>query len=150
MVHVTVIVIARLQSKPNKLKEIDMEYFMIYLLTQLDSFRRAIDTFSTLLLVVTILILFLSFFVSYDDVKTPYYEYLKTYRLKLFAILFCVFYSIGTLIPSTKQAAFIYIMPHIIANGDVKDSIKALPELAKLGTEYLKTMLKDKIEESKN
>ena len=137
-------------GKTNNLKEIDMDYFMMYLLTQLDAFRSAMCTFSTLSLVVAILILFLSVFVSYDDFRTSYYEYIKTYRLKLFAILFCVFYSVGTLIPSTKQAAFIYIAPQIIANGDVKDSIKAIPELAKLGTEYLKTMLKDKIEESKN
>lgn len=150
MAFVTVIVIARLQSKPNKFKEIDMDYFMMYLLTQLDSFRRAMCTFSTLSFVIAILILFLSVFISYDDFRTSYYEYIKTYRLKLFVILFCVFYSVGTIIPSTKQAAFIYIAPQIIANGDVKDSVKAIPELVKLGTEYLKTMLKDKIEESKN
>ena len=127
-----------------------MDYFTMYLLTQFDSFRRTMWVFSTLSLVVAILILFLSIFISYDDFRNSYYEYLKTYKLKLFAILFCVFYSVGTLIPSTKQAAFIYIAPQIIANGDVKDSIKDIPELAKLGTEYLKTMLKDKIEESKN
>ena len=125
-----------------------MGYLMIYLLTQLDSFRRTMWVFSTLSCIISILILFLSIFISYDDFRNSYYEYLKTYRLKLFAILFCVFYSVGTLLPSTKQAAFIYIAPQIIANGDVKDSIKAIPELSKLGTEYLKTMLKDKIEES--
>ena len=127
-----------------------MDYLMMYLLTQLDSFRRTMWVFSTLSCIISILILFLSIFISYDDFRTSYYEYLKTYRLKLFVILFCVFYSVGTLIPSTKQAAFIYIAPQIIANGNAKDSIKDLPELAKLGTEYLKTMLKDKIEESKN
>ena len=127
-----------------------MEYFMMYLLTQLDSFRRTMWVFSTLSCIIAIMILFLSIFISYDDFRTSYYEYLKTYRLKLFAILFCVFYSVGTLIPTTKQAAFSYIAPQIIANGDVKDSIKAIPELAKLGTEYLKTILKDNIKESKN
>lgn len=127
-----------------------MEYFMMYLLTQLDSFRRVMYTFSIISCIVAIFIIFLSIFISYDDFRTSYFEYLKIYRLKLFAILFCVFYSVGMLIPSTKQAAFIYIAPQIIANGDVKDSIKAIPELTKLCTDYLKTMLKDKIEESKN
>lgn len=125
-----------------------MDYFMMYLLTQLDSFRRAMSTFSIISFAIAILVFILSAFLSYDDTVKSFHDYLKTYRLKLFAILFCVFYSAGTLIPSTKQAAFIYIAPQIIANGDVKDSIKAIPELAKLGTEYLKTMLKDKIEES--
>ena len=134
-------------------KEIDMDYFMIYLLTQLDSFKKYLLTFGTISAVVTGVILFVCVIIasdSYNNAKEVFLEYIKMCRFKLLVVLFCVFYSVAMLLPSTKQAAFIYIAPQIIANGDVKDSIKAIPELAKLGTEYLKTMLKDKIEESNN
>lgn len=153
MAFVTVIVIARLQSKPNNLKEIDMEYFMMYLLTQLNSFKMTLLFFSIISAVVICGIIIMCSLVASDYCgyyKETFQEYAKMWRLKLFIVLFCVFCSAETLLPSTKQAAFIYIAPQIIANGDVKDSIKAIPELAKLGTDYLKTMLKDKIEESKN
>ena len=130
-----------------------MDYFMIYLLTQLDSFKKYLLTFGTISAVVTGVILFVCVIISsdsYNNAKEVFLEYIKMCRFKLLVVLFCVFYSVAMLLPSTKQAAFIYIAPQIINNGDVKDSIKAIPELAKLGTEYLKTMLKDKIEESNN
>ena len=130
-----------------------MEYFMIYLLTQLDSFKMSLLIFSIISAVVTGIVLLVCAMAAsdyYGDFKDAFQEYTKTYRLKLCIVLFFVFCFAEALLPSTKQAAFIYIAPRIIANGDVKDSIKAIPELAKLGTEYLKTMLKDKIEESKN
>ena len=130
-----------------------MEYFMMYLLTQLDSFKMSLLIFSILSALAILIILFVCALVAldcYENFKEAFQEYTKVCRLKLFIVLFSVFCSAEALLPSTKQAAFIYIAPQIIANGDVKDSIKAIPELAKLGTEYLKTMLKDKIEESKN
>lgn len=131
-----------------------MDYFMIYLLTQLDSIKRFLFVFGTLSAVTMGVILFICGMLSADsygeNARKALQEYLKICRFKLFVTIFCVFHSVAMLLPSTKQAAFIYIAPQIIANGDVKDSIKAIPELAKLGTEYLKTMLKDKIEESNN
>ena len=51
------------------------------------------------------------------------------------------------LLPTTKQAAFIWVAPQIIENGAVKDTVKNIPELTKLGTEYLKELLKDKAKE---
>ena len=50
-----------------------------------------------------------------------------------------------TLAPSTKQAAFIWVAPQIVENGAVKDTVKNIPELTKLGTEYLKELLKEKV-----
>ena len=130
-----------------------MEYFMMYLLTQLDSFKMSLLIFSIISAVAICGIIFICAISAsdcYNNFKESFQEYVKMCRLKLFIVLFCVFYSVCVLMPSTKQAAFIYIAPQIIANGDVKDSIKTIPELAKLGTEYLKTVLKDKIEESNN
>ena len=130
-----------------------MDYLMMYLLTQLDSLKSVLLFFSIISTVVTGIVLLVSAMAASDycgDFKDAFQKYTKTYRLKLCIVLFFVFCFAEALLPSTKQAAFIYIAPQIIANGNVKDSIKYLPELAKLGTEYLKTMLKDKIEESKN
>ena len=133
--------------------EIDMEYFMMYLLTQLDSFKNVLLFFSIFYAVAAGAVFFGCVIVAldcYGNFKEVFQEYTKECRLKLYTVLFCVFCFAEALLPSTKQAAFIYIAPQIIANGDVKDSIKDIPELTKLGTEYLKTMLKDKIEESNN
>lgn len=63
---------------------------------------------------------------------------------KIFTIS-AVFLTIATLLPTTKQAAFIWIAPQIVENGAVKDTVKNIPELTKLGTEYLKELLKEKI-----
>ncbi len=51
------------------------------------------------------------------------------------------------LVPNTKQAAFIWIAPQIVENGAVKETAANIPELAKLGTDYLKEVLKQKIDE---
>ena len=53
------------------------------------------------------------------------------------------------LLPTTKQAAFIWIAPQIIENGAVKDTVKNIPELTKLGTDYLKELLKEKVNDIK-
>ena len=50
--------------------------------------------------------------------------------------------------PTAKAIAFIYIAPQIIENGAVKDTFKNIPELTKLGTEYLKEILKEKIDDT--
>ena len=57
------------------------------------------------------------------------------------SVLFAMF------LPTTKQAAFIWIAPQIVENGAVKDTVKNIPELAQLGTEYLKEMLKEKVKD---
>ena len=53
---------------------------------------------------------------------------------------------IHCLVPNTKPAAFIWIAPKIVENGEIKETAANIPELAKLGTEYLKEVLKEKIE----
>lgn len=62
---------------------------------------------------------------------------------------FIISMSLAIFTPSSKGIAFIYIAPQIIENGAVKDTVKNIPELTKLGTEYLKEILADKIQETK-
>lgn len=75
-------------------------------------------------------------------------QYLKDFMwCKIFTIS-AVFLTIATLLPTTKQAAFIWIAPQIVENGAVKDTVKNIPELTKLGTDYLKELLKEKVNDS--
>lgn len=69
------------------------------------------------------------------------------FKLKACFITSVILLILGTLLPTTKQAAFIYIAPQIIENGAVKDTIKNIPELTKLGTDYLKELLQEKVNE---
>lgn len=48
-------------------------------------------------------------------------------------------------VPTTKQAALIYITPKVVNN----EVIENVPEITKLGTEYLKELLKEKTNDIK-
>lgn len=58
-------------------------------------------------------------------------------------------FIIGIFCPNTKQAALIYITPQIVNNEAVSDTVKNMPELTKLGTDYLKELLKEKTDDIK-
>ena len=75
-------------------------------------------------------------------------EFFKT--LKITTILFVFLATTTAFIPNQKQAAFIFIAPQIIENGAVKNTVKNIPELTELATEFLKETLKTKILEKKN
>lgn len=130
-----------------------MTYFAMYLLTIVDSLTTVTSVFSVLLGI--ILVVFIVFTISerYDNIG--YFgkgarirvKFLEKVRNKL-AIIVCILSAISVLVPSSKALAFIFIAPQIIENGDVKDTFKNIPELAKLGTEYLKEILKEKIDDT--
>lgn len=71
----------------------------------------------------------------------------KTIKILYPAWLF--FILLWAAIPTTKEAAFIWIAPQIVENGAVKETVKNIPELTRLGTEYLKNVLKEKVEVQK-
>lgn len=78
---------------------------------------------------------------SEEEIK----DTIKLYKLKITWVVFLISGIVLTLLPTTKQAAFIWIAPQIVENGAVKDTVKNIPELTKLGTDYLKDLLKEKI-----
>lgn len=82
---------------------------------------------------------------NYDDEEKQ--ELLKHYNVKGWYLVCIISWLMATFLPTTKQAAFIWIAPQIVENGAVKDAVKNIPELTKLGTDYLKELLKEKIEE---
>ena len=49
---------------------------------------------------------------------------------------------LGTFIPSQKQMAFIIAAPYIVENQELRDATKNTAEIIKLGSEYLKDVLK--------
>lgn len=75
-----------------------------------------------------------------DSIRRRHYAKLN----KISAILFAIFLSLAVLLPTSKGIAFIYVAPKLIENDNVKETFANIPELAKLGTDYLKELLKEK------
>jgi hypothetical protein len=88
--------------------------------------------------------------ISTNDTKEEKEEILKHYHVKGLYFVCIIAWSLAILLPTTKQAAFIWVAPQIVENGAVKDTVKNIPELSKLATEYLKELLKEKIDDTKN
>lgn len=56
---------------------------------------------------------------------------------------------INTFIPNQKQMAFIISAPYIFENQDLKDASQNTSEIIKMGTEYLKDVLSEKTDKTK-
>ncbi len=135
-----------------------MTYFDAYLLTRLDSFKELFEVFvfSAILIVginfITQLICVANhgFAFSKEDEGVWTTRAKKVFSYFKFTIPFLVIVLIfKSLIPTTKEAAFIYIAPAIVNNQDVRKTIKKLPELSGLGLEYLGEILKQEIKDTK-
>ena len=84
------------------------------------------------------------------DTKEEKEKIVKHYHVKGLYFVCIIAWSLAILLPTTKQAAFIWLAPQIVENGAVKDTVKNIPELSKLATEYLKELLKEKINDTEN
>ena len=128
-----------------------------YLLTIIDNLHGITVAFSIVfgasLLAMTI-INFAHIVDNLDDIKrNRYLQYNEnSLRRKLFsklnkisAVLFAISLSFAVFLPSSKGIAFIYVAPKLIENNNVKETFANIPELAKLGTDYLKELLKEKV-----
>ena len=132
-----------------------MMYFGMYLLTKLDSWHSFTGGVGVMLLIATIIASVI--LAPIVDCNKDYNEnflkvyagYAKALRFKTLVIVAISLMVFAQILPTTKQAAFIWIAPQIIENGAVKDTVKNIPELTKLGTDYLKELLKEKVENVK-
>ena len=127
-----------------------MTYLGMYILTKLDSWHRFIGSSGIAMLIVAGIILIGSIIGCsdcYSDFTGSLKKLLKSLHIKTVFISGVVLLVFSQLLPTTKQAAFIWIAPQIIENGAVKDTVKNIPEITKLGTDYLKELLKEKINE---
>jgi len=130
-----------------------------YLLTIVDNLHGIMVAFSIVFgaaLFAMTVINFVHIVDNLDDIRqNRYLQYNEnSLRRKLFsklnkisAVLFAISLSFTVFLPSSKGIAFIYIAPKIVENGDVKETFANIPELAKLGTEYLKDLLKEKVKD---
>lgn len=111
-----------------------MIYYLIAILTNIKMFLVVI----TIFLFCGCLAILISMADTHNtekDLKQIYTDFKKMLSYFIITALLLVF------IPSQKQAAFIMIAPAIVENKDLKETVKNIPELTKLGTEYLKEML---------
>lgn len=127
--------------------------FWYYLLVKLDNFNMT----AGLICAVSTVLWVVSFFLSRYDPDDWYFDENKDAAKKrrkmgqsmygTCRLLTLIALAWLALVPSTRQAAFIWIAPQIVENGAVKDTVKNIPELTKLGTEYLKELLKEKVDD---
>lgn len=121
-----------------------MTYFQAYLLTRLDSFIGLGVSLLVIGIIISIVILIGFASIYTDDEKTEYWKTIKkVWKYSFSAIALGIIIVVG--VPSTKEAAFIYIVPSIANNQDVQKTLGAIPELSSLGLEYLKEILKSEI-----
>lgn len=124
-----------------------MTYFLMYLLTIVDNIPIALTPIAVMLgigLIISTAVMAAS---TVDGDKEIVEMLSPWYKRGVGAFL--VTMSLIIFVPSSKGIAFIYVAPQIIENGAVKDTVKNIPELTKLGTDYLKEILADKIQETK-
>ena len=127
-----------------------MNYLGMYILTKLDSWQSFTGKYGVVMIIIAVIMLIVSIIICgdyYDDFTESLKKLIKSLHIKTVFISGIVLLAFSQLLPTTKQAAFIWIAPQIIENGAVKDTVKNIPELTKLGTDYLKELLKDKINE---
>jgi hypothetical protein len=128
-----------------------MNYFGMYLLAKLDCWQNSAQNFGVILLVIASILTVFTLIVGglelYSDGGEAVKNLARMFKLKMMFIVSAILLGISMALPTTRQAAFIYVAPQIIENGAVKDTIKNIPELTKLGTDYLKELLKEKIDE---
>lgn len=127
-----------------------MNYLGMYILTKLDSWNSFTGKYGVVMLIIAVIMLIGSIIGCsdcYEDFTESLKKLIKSLHIKTVFISGIVLLVFSQLLPTTKQAAFIWIAPQIIENGAVKDTVKNIPELTKLGTDYLKELLKDKINE---
>jgi hypothetical protein len=64
--------------------------------------------------------------------------------LKIYSPIYGVVVLLSILIPSQRQLAFIIAAPYIVENKDIQQATSNSAEIIKLGTEYLRNILKQR------
>ena len=124
---------------------------LLYLITRLDYLNIFFGFFSFLLTVITFIVTIAYCFdrvSSYANKETVIYT--KEILKKILYPVSIVFWLLCLATPTSKEAAFIVLAPQIIENGAIKETVKNIPELTALGTQYLKELLKEKVNDSNN
>ena len=73
----------------------------------------------------------------------------RRYFILSFTVM-VLFYILSILTPTTKQVGAIYVLPNIVNNENLQETIKQVPELSNLGLQHLKEILTEGLEEKTN
>lgn len=120
-----------------------MSYLGMYLLLLLDGFNTTTTIVATACLIWAGIIYVITSTENCDvEVRK---ECIKELYADLSLKVGVISMLLAVFVPTTKQAALIYITPKIVNN----EVIENVPEITKLGTEYLKELLKEKTDDIK-
>lgn len=130
-----------------------MIYYLLTIVDDIKSVSAILAFFAFIATVTTGIIRAVNIEESISDIRYNCWHVKKdTLRRKLYATLnkisitiFAVTLSLAIFLPTSKGIAFIYVAPKLIENDNVKETFANIPELAKLGTDYLKELLKEKV-----
>lgn len=115
-----------------------MTYLGMYLLLLLDGFNTTTSIIAIACLIWAGIVYAISSTENCDaEVRS---EFIKELYADLSLKVGVISMLLAVFVPTTKQAALIYITPKIVNN----EVIENVPEITKLGTEYLKELLKEK------
>lgn len=126
-----------------------MTHFEAYLLTRLDSLI-GLGVSAMVLGGLGIIICIMAYGFTVDSYEATSESILQARidfkrRIKYVIPLLLCASIILTFIPTTKETAFIYIAPAIVNNKDMQETMTKLPNISKLGLEYIEETLKDNI-----
>lgn len=133
-----------------------MIYYLLTIVDDIKCVSTILAFFAFIAAVATSIIRAANIEESIGDIRHNCWQVKKsTLRRKLYATLnkicitiFAVTLSLAILLPTSKGIAFIYVAPKLIENDNVKETFANIPELAKLGTDYLKELLKSSMKDT--
>lgn len=125
------------------LRRIIMTYLGMYLLLLLDGFNTTTTIVATACLIWAGIVYVITSTENCDTEVRK--ECIKELYADLSLKVGIISMFLAVFVPTTKQAALIYIAPKVINN----EVIENVPEITKLGTEYLKELLKEKTDDIK-
>lgn len=110
-----------------------MTYWFMYWFTRLDSFIAFLEFTVWLLVIPGVVLAFIAFINGLMEEENPLYHFIRHARLTLgWTSLVIVFSFVSCFVPTTKEAAAIYLIPKI-ANSQAIGELSKLPDnLAKL------------------
>lgn len=115
-----------------------MAYFLIYTITLFDTLSFTFGLTSVVLFIIYGHIMLKDFGYLTDEQKQEQKKLSWMWKVALTCLL------LSTFIPSSRQAAFIYMAPKILEDDNFRETFKNFPEIVRLGTEYLKQTLEVK------
>ena len=130
-----------------------MTYFQAYLFTRLDSLGVLFATIIAASVIISILMSMSILYCDTDndiknceiDIKNREIKNRIKNTLKITLPIILIFSIAISLLPNSKEAAFIYIAPKIVNNKDLQETLTKMPKLTNLGLDYLNNILEEKI-----